>query len=179
MNTKQIIKLIAKYSRVELDEITALEMANECKEFNIQEFLYFIKNNLDRTELQYVPNGIERFMKFCKLYRQELNAPRVEKAKTEAQKLKDKFYAIKDILINEHNSGKFPQLNFIKINGQDYFTPFEIKHLNTVGSIHRLIRLANSNNLEEEIEKSFIKLIVNPTKKLENSKQLKISVKRF
>lgn len=179
MKAKDRIKLIAKYSRCELDELTLLEIAEEGKNFNIPKFLNFIKNNLDRVELQYIPNGIERFLKFCKLYQAEVDAPRVKKAKSEAETLFDKFNYIKNTLFNELNTGKNPKLENIRTDGRDYFTSFQIKHLRAIGNIRRLIFLANNGFLLDEIEKSFIGLIKN-SKEKESQKTLDfLKVKRF
>ena len=94
MNAKQQIKLIAEYSRADLNEIVLAEIALECKDMDIQRFISFIRESLDRTELQYVPSGIERFMKFSKMYKQEINKDRELEAMTQSQLLENKLYEI-------------------------------------------------------------------------------------
>ncbi len=180
MQKQQILKLIAKYARLELDEITTIEIAKETSEFDVFEFLEFVKDNLDNYELKYTPNGIERFLKFCKMYKKSINVGREAKAQSESQRLEEKFRSIKFILVEEFHKGKRPKLECLQSDGENYFDNFEIKTLNAIGSVGYLIRLDNSFKLQSEIEKHFLKIIHKKTvQRLEVQRKLNTSVKKF
>lgn len=180
MQKQQILKLIAKYARLELDEITTLEIVKETSEFDVFEFLEFIKENLDNYELKYTPNGIERFLKFCKMFKKSINAGREAKAQSESQRLEEKFRDIKTILKEELQKGLMPKLEFIKKDGASYFSKFEISTLNEIGDISFLIRLSDRFELQEEIEKCFLqKIYKNSKKTISYKNKVQLPFKRF
>jgi len=180
---KQSILYLAKLINLELDEVVISKIGEKLQGLDGNKFIEFVENSLDRTELQY-KNGMQKFLKLVKMYKEKLNEKRVEKAESEAYLLAKKFLDINTALTMELSMGKNPRLEFIKTNGQDYFSSFEIKQLNEIGNIAYLLDLSREGLLEDELNKKFMKLIYknNPSNQLthiaNNTMQL-LHVKRI
>lgn len=179
---KQSILYLAKLINLELDEVVISKIGEKLQGLDGNKFIQFVENSLDRTELQY-KNGMQKFLKLVQMFKDEIMQDRVEKAESEAYLLAKKFLHVNTALTMELSNGKNPKLEFIKANGQDYFSSFEIKQLNEIGNIAYLLDLSREGLLEDELNKKFVKLIYknNPSNQLthKNGKTLSLHVKKI
>ena len=176
---KQIIEAIATYSRLDLSDFVLAEIAEETQDFDLQAFHKFIKNSLDRAELQFVPKGMERFLTFCKMYRKEMNIGREEKAISYASKLCNKVRKVCSKVLLEVQQGNPIAYKHLQADNKPYFTAREISDLSKVGNLQKVAEYEDALVLEEKLQQSFINSI--------NAKQVialpnqapKLTVNRF
>ncbi len=146
---------------------------------NKEAFIEFIKENINHISLDY-KNALQKLTQLKKMYEQEQNRDREEKAQKRSQELEEKFKQIKPILIAELEKYKIPRLEYLKNNGKSYFTKFELDTLKNIGDEKYLIRLCNELRLQEAIEKSFLKIIyAKKTMLTKIEKKVSLVVKKF
>ncbi len=146
---------------------------------NKEAFIDFAKENIKHTSLDYM-NSLQKLTQLKKMYEQELNKDREEKAKTQSQQLEEKFRKIKSLLVEEFEKFRTPKLDLLKEGDNNYFSKFEIDTFNRIGDERHLIKLCNEFRLQAEIEKSFLKLIYKKTTKaLPTQRKIPLHVKRF
>ena len=171
------IEYIANYLGLDINNKLVVKDIAEIE--NKDAFIDFAKEHIKHTSLDYM-NGLQKLTQLKKLYMQELNKDREEKAQTQSQQLEEKFRKIKPLLVEEFEKFKTPKLDLLKEGDHNYFTKFEIDTFNRIGDERRLIKLCNEFRLQAEIEKSFLKLIYKKdTKALPIQRKIPLSVKRF
>lgn len=122
-------------------------------------FIDFMKKNIRHMELDFL-NPVQKLEKLKQLFMIEQNSDRVEKAENHAYLLAEKFRTIKPSIKRMFEEFKNPILeNFEKTDGLKYFEPFEIKTLNKVGDIRKLVFFDDNMTLEDKISKQFTNMI--------------------
>ncbi len=125
---------------------------------------------INRTELSY-KNSLQRFVILRKLYLKELSKDRLDKAKSEARKLEEKFGRIKTQIINRGYNVELKGFKTLK-NGQNenYFSDFELRVLNSIGSPFTLVESYYRHTLADQIAKICEKMIFESLRALEGKK---------
>jgi hypothetical protein len=157
LKKEDFILYLAKLLNLEIDKITLLRIKEKTSNFDLQDFIVFVENNLNNMQLSY-KTPLQKFLTFCILYSSFLIAKQSKKFDNESEILAKKFRHIKSKLKNDMLSGKIPKLDFIinSITKENYFSKFEISILSKIGDIKNLILLDDSFKLEEKINRSLI-----------------------
>lgn len=121
-------------------------------------FIDFMKKNMRHMELDFL-NQVQKLEKLKQLFMIEQNSDRLEKAENHAFLLAEKFRAIKPIIKRMFEEFKTPLIENFEKDGIKYFEPFELKTLNKVGDIRKLVFFDDNMILEEKISKQFTDMI--------------------
>ena len=121
-------------------------------------FIDFMKKNMRHMELDFL-NPVQKLEKLKQLFSVEQNSDRVEKAENHAYLLAEKFRSIKPMIKRMFEEFKTPLIENFEKDGIRYFEPFELKTLNKVGDIRKLVFFDDNMTLEEKISKQFTNMI--------------------
>lgn len=134
-------------------------------------FIDFMKKNMRHMELDFL-NQVQKLEKLKQLFMIEQNSDRLEKAENHAFLLAEKFRAIKPIIKRMFEEFKTPLIENFEKDGIKYFEPFELKTLNKVGDIRKLVFFDDNMILEEKISKQFTDMIyLSSNKSIEHSQK--------
>ena len=121
-------------------------------------FIDFMKKNMRHMELDFL-NPVQKLEKLKQLFSVEQNSDRVEKAENHAYLLAEKFRSIKPMIKRMFEEFKTPLIENFEKDGIRYFEPFELRTLNNVGNIRKLVFFDDNMTLEEKISKQFTNMI--------------------
>ena len=172
---EQNLAYICRLCQIELlGEYSLMQIAEECKGFDMEEFTKFVKERIEDYSLKYIPKGDRTFNKLCKMYNLERNAERIEKANSEAYILAEKFRGIKSELKREFQKNIEVRFENLLKKGtiEAYFTKFEENTLKRIGTLKQITAYDDNMELEERIQKEFMRSILpqNQVKQVENKK---------
>ena len=160
---RALIEHIANMLRIDLKDPYALADIAQVKE--LEGFKTFIEENFNDMRLKFA-NPIEKFLLLRKMYYEELNSDRLEKAENNAFLLAEKFRVLKPTIKRMFEEFKTPLLeNFEKTDGAKYFEPFELKTLTKLGDVRKLVFFDDNMLLEKKISKEFTDRVYLSTQK--------------
>lgn len=172
------LEYIAQYLGLDISNKFILKDIAEIE--NKQQFILFMQENIKNTQLDFM-NGLQKLSQLKKMLKKEINSERVEKAESEAYLLAKKFLHVNALLTDATSRGKVFKLEQLYQGEDRYFSSFEIKQLNDIGSIQYLLKLSTDGLLEKELNKKFMKLIHNQGNQIayKNGKTLSLEIKRM
>ena len=140
-----IIGYIANILNIKTDsELVVLDMMSELKTItDIPDYQKFIKKNFNHYDLQYM-TGFQKFIRLTEMYKlkrfEMQNKDRLKNSANFAFKLSEKVKTVSSKVKGN------PELNFnnFRINGEPYFTEFEISQLSKIGSLYKCVQLQRS-----------------------------------
>lgn len=152
-----------------LSKATSVDMALELNAINDHaEYIKHLKANINVIGLEYLP-AYQRFIKLTKDYKQikaeRMNAERLSKMSSAAERLASKVREIDTIVLNNQNDD--PQWHHFKLStGEQYFNERETKALTAIGSPLVCVRLqrkiSGRDLLAERLEEIFIERVIHP-----------------
>ena len=154
---KAKIEYIANYLGINVSNQYALADIGEIRD--IDKFIVFMKSNIKNTRLDFL-NPLQKLTELKKMFEIEEHNDRLDKALSEAYKLADKVRDVKPLIKKEIESGKLPKLDELKLNGENYFSNFEIKTLSKIGDFRKICFLDDNFKLEDELSNVFSSVVL-------------------
>lgn len=181
---KDLIEYISQIFGLEMKStIAVLEMERDIGEIqNHADYIRYLKNGFNLDDIKYL-TAYQKFLTLTKRYKQHeaeaLNADRIEKMGSLAERLADKVRAIDTIVLN--GIGINFEWEGFKTNGEQYFTVKECAALNSIGSPLACVRLqrqvSGRDLLCERLNDVFVARVTTPL--IEAPKQEQLNLKQF
>lgn len=159
---KARIEYIANYLGIDISNPYSLTDIAEIKD--LDKFTVFMKQNIKNTRLDFL-NPLQKLTELRKMFDLEENKDRLEKASSEAYRIAEKIREIKPLIKKEIECGKLPKLDELKLNGENYFSNFEISTLSKIGDLKKICFLDDNFKLEEELSKVFSSIVLSMANK--------------
>ena len=141
---KELIAYVCQLFNIEIkSDIAMIDMEHDIGTIGDHAgYVKFLKQNFNIIDMQYM-TGYQKFIELTKRYKQHeaeaINADRIEKMGSLAERLADKVRAIDTIVLN--GIGINFEWEGFKTNGEQYFTIKECAALNSIGSPLTCVRL--------------------------------------
>lgn len=157
------IEYIANYLGIDIANPLCLADIAEIKE--LDKFTLFMKSNIKNTRLDFL-NPLQKLNELKKMFEEEINAHRIEKAENHAFLLAEKFRALKPTIKRMFEEFKDPLIeNFEKTDGTHYFESYELSTLKKIGNLKKLVFFDDNMMLEDKIAKEFTSIIYHTSTK--------------
>ena len=151
------IEYIANYLGVDITNPLCLTDISEIKD--IERFKYFMKSNIKNIRLDYL-NPLQKLNELKKMFEEEINVGRIEKAENHAFLLAEKFRTLKPLIKRMFEEFKDPLIeNFEKTDGTKYFESYELNTLKKIGNLRKLVFFDDNMTLEDKITKEFTQIV--------------------
>lgn len=170
MSAKETVKYIAALLNVKAEsEFVMMDMLSEIEEVkNPAAYREYLRDNFNHIDVTMMP-GFQKFITLTKRYKeiefQAFNHDRIEKSQSTAREIAEKVKNIAPMVLVSDNIEKKLEFKHFQTNGKPYFTDFEIKTLNKIGSVRHCVKLQRSNSGDDLLLRKLEKMMIEMMKK--------------